>query len=133
MNGLLYTDGGSRGNPGNAAAGCLLFDSNHKLLNFDAKYLGILTNNQAEYQALMLGLKLATKSGINNLAVHLDSELVVKQLNGEYKIKDEKIQNLKPQIDKLVKNFSKISFTHVLRVNNSYADKLVNLILDARE
>lgn len=133
MKGFLFTDGGSRGNPGHAGIASLLFNENGKLLDFFGKAYPLLTNNQAEYQALISGINLAIKQGINELDCFLDSELVVNQLNGKYKIKDEKIKQIIPSIDTLKTNFDKITFCHILRENNKQADKLVNLILDAFE
>lgn len=133
MKGYLYSDGASRSNPGKAATGCLLFDENWKVVSFDGKYYPHLTNNQAEYMALELGLKLAEKNGFDDLTCFLDSELVVRQLNGQYKVKDEKIVPLKKQIITLSENFAKISFNHVPREKNRLADRLVNVILDAIE
>ncbi len=126
----LFTDGGSRGNPGISAAGCFIFDDKLNLVSFDAKYLGIATNNYAEYNALKLGLKLAQKLKIKDLTCTLDSELVVKQLNGEYKVKDENIRKLYNEIQRESKSFSLLIFNHVLREENKNADKMVNIILD---
>jgi ribonuclease HI len=84
---LLYTDGGARGNPGPSAIGVVIYDSGHRELEKYKKYLGTTTNNQAEYRALIAALELATKLGADNIVCHLDSELVVRQLQGKYKIK----------------------------------------------
>jgi len=108
-----------------------LYD-NDQLLTFAAEFGGKLTNNQAEYMALILGLKTAVKEKISELEVFMDSELVVKQLNGEYRVKDLEMQQLKAQVDELLEDFNKISFTHVRREKNKHADRLVNLILDAK-
>jgi ribonuclease HI len=133
IKGVLYTDGGSRGNPGHAGCGCILFDETLNLISFDAEAFLELTNNQAEYKALILGIKLAIKNNIDELVCYLDSELIVKQLNGEYKIKDEKIKAVKPLIDELCKNFKEIIFIHIPREKNKFADKLVNISIDAFE
>ncbi len=129
----LFTDGGSRGNPGAAACAYVIFDANNKLIAFDSRFLGTYTNNYAEYHGLIFGLKTASKKGISALECYLDSELVVKQLNGEYKVKDETIKLLFNEIQSLNKDFDSITFTHIRRELNKHADKLVNIVLDARE
>lgn len=128
----LFTDGGARGNPGAAGCAAVLFDDNGELLNFSGEYHPHATNNFAEYSALVLGLKLASKTGVNNLSCFLDSELVVKQLKGEYKIKDENIKKFYTKIQTLIKDFDSVTFTHVPREQNKHADRLVNLILDIK-
>lgn len=133
MKAILKTDGGSRGNPGEGASAALLFNTNNELIDFNGAYLANTTNNNAEYQALVIGLKMALKAGVSELACYLDSELIVKQLNGEYKIKDQNIKNIKIQIDNLLPGFSLITFTHIPREENRLADKLVNLILDEHQ
>ncbi|MDD3648439.1 MAG: ribonuclease HI family protein [Candidatus Dojkabacteria bacterium] len=130
----VYTDGGARGNPGPAAGGIVIFDEDGKLLAIDAKYFGNTTNNQAEYQALELAIKLLIKRNITGrILCYLDSELAVKQLKGEYKVKNSGIARVKEKIDGLLKTFQSIEFIHVRREENKFADKLVNVILDARE
>lgn len=132
----IYSDGGSRGNPGNAAYGWLLFDPNNKLVTFDAKYLGIATNNLAEYEGILAAIRFVSKNkaklGISNLLCHLDSELIVKQLNGEYSVKDATLKNYYLEIKELVKNIDTVEFKHVERKLNAHADKLVNVTLDAQ-
>lgn len=130
----IYTDGGSRGNPGPAAAGILIFDSNEKLLKLNAKYLGEMTNNQAEYEALLTALRMAqVMKGVKNIICYMDSDLIVKQLRGEFKVKSPNIKRLKSIADKLIANFEEVEFSHVKREYNQFADKLVNVILDAIE
>lgn len=128
----LFTDGGSRGNPGNAACGFFIFDEKDNLVDFGGKYVGETTNNVAEYHGLIAGLEQAKKIGLENIVCKLDSELVVKQLQLKYKVKDEKMQVLFKKVNELSANFSRISFTHIPRAENKFADKLVNVILDAR-
>jgi len=128
----LYSDGGSRGNPGEAACGCVLFKNEKKLVDFDAKYLGIVTNNQSEYLGLIMGLNLAVKHGVKELEVYLDSELAVKQMNGIYKIKNENIKKYKKEIDTILPKFDKIEFRHIRREFNTHADKILNIVLDNR-
>ncbi len=127
----LFSDGGARGNPGPSGIGFILFDNNNNLLWFESKYIGEATNNIAEYMALFEGLKYVHKNHPNEeLICHLDSELVVKQLNGEYKIKNEGLKPLFSDIKKLVT--SKTKFVHIERAKNKFADKLVNISLDAK-
>lgn len=126
----LFTDGGSRGNPGPAAIGCILFDEDDSLVDFYGKYIGEATNNEAEYKALITGLALAQKNNIKNLSCYLDSELVVKQINKIYQVRHEAIKKHFIKIEELKKNFSEIQFIHVPREKNKFADKMVNIILD---
>lgn len=133
MKGLIFTDGGSRGNPGHAGTASLLFDDNMKLIDFLSKSYELLTNNQAEYNAFIDGLNLALKNGYTNLVCFLDSELVVKQINGLYKVKDSKILKLMPIIKDLLNKFESVVIQHIPREKNKLADKLVNLTLDAYE
>ncbi len=132
MQAKLFTDGGARGNPGPAGLGAALYDINDKLISINAEYGGEITNNQAEYLALIMGVKLAIKEGVKELDVFMDSELVVKQIKGEYRIKDEKMQSLKLELDKQLKKLQSVSFTHVKRDKNKIADKLVNIVLDSK-
>ncbi len=127
----LFTDGGARGNPGPAATGVFIFDEKDALITFEGEYLGKATNNEAEYKALILGLENANKFGIKEIDCYLDSELVVKQLNGEYKVKQEHLKILKEQVQDLVFLFEKIAIHHVPREENKHADKMVNIILDS--
>lgn len=129
---VLYTDGGARGNPGPAGFGALLFNENGELIDFTGGYGEHATNNFAEYSALLLGLKLAQKKGVTDLECRLDSELVVKQIKGEYKIKDGNIKNFYKKINDLLKNFNTIRFKHIPREENQHADRMVNLILDIK-
>ena len=134
---ILYTDGGARGNPGPAATGVVVYDSdNKKILEFSS-YLGRATNNQAEYQALISGLgqiqKLVSDKVLlkeTNVSAYLDSELVVKQLKGEYRVKNKDLQPLVEKALKLTLEFNQVSFFHIPRHNNKEADKLVNQELD---
>ena len=134
---IIYTDGGSRGNPGKAAVGVVF--CNEKGQNFKeyAEYIGDgLTNNEAEYQAVifalqkfkaLLGKKIASESEVE---IKSDSELMVKQLNGKYKILDSKIQNLFLQVWNLKLDFERVKFTQIVREKNKEADRLVNEALD---
>lgn len=126
----LNTDGGSRGNPGPAAIGGVIKNEREEIATF-SKYIGKKTNNQAEYAALIIGLKYAMKHNVAELTCRLDSQLIVKQLNGEYKVKHEMMKPLFAEVQKLSKNFENISFEHVKREKNKEADALVNKALDA--
>jgi ribonuclease HI len=125
----IYTDGGSRGNPGPSAAGYVIA-SDGKILEEGGLYLGITTNNQAEYRAAKLALEKAAKYNPFEIEFHLDSELVVKQLNGEYKIKNSELKPVYEDILRLASQFQKVTFTHVRREFNQLADAQVNIILD---
>lgn len=127
----LFTDGGSRGNPGNSACAYFLFNESGKLSDFGGDFLGIVTNNNAEYLGLINGLKLAVKNKIEELTVCMDSELAIKQIRGEYKVSNESIKLQHKEVKYLEKNFKKIEFKHVPRAENKFADKLVNTILDS--
>jgi len=127
----LFTDGGARGNPGPAAIGGVLYDDKNKIAYF-SEYIGETTNNQAEYKALIKGLEVALKQNIVELECFLDSELVVKQINKEYKVKDKELAKVFVQAWNLSLKFKKITFSHVRREYNKEADALVNQALDER-
>ncbi|MDD4203126.1 MAG: ribonuclease HI family protein [Candidatus Omnitrophica bacterium] len=126
----IYTDGGSRGNPGPAAIGVAIFDDKGKVIKELSKTIGIATNNVAEYSALIYGLQEALFLQAQEISVKLDSEFVVKQLKGEYKVKNENIRPLYYIAKHLETMFSKITITHVPREKNKSADALVNKALD---
>ncbi len=127
----LFSDGGSRGNPGQAGIGCVLIDPlKGETLREYGEAIGIQTNNIAEYQALITGLKIAKEYCPNHLICHLDSELVVKQLSGEYRVKMVTFQPLIEEITELKSHFPHISFVYVPREQNKRADALVNKALD---
>lgn len=127
----LYTDGGSRGNPGPSASGYVILDMDDNLLIEQGDYLGITTNNQAEYQALKFGLERAHKLGVQFIDVYMDSMLVVNQMEGIFKIKNRDLWPIHAAIVKLAKTFKKITYTHVPRELNQLADSQVNKCLDA--
>jgi ribonuclease HI len=127
---IVYTDGGSRGNPGPSASGFVIFDKEERPLFEGGKYLGITTNNQAEYQAVRLALQKALEMGGRRLSFRLDSQLVVNQLNGIYQIRNRDLWPIHANIKDLVKKFEKVTFTHVRREFNKDADGMVNKILD---
>ncbi|MBC7471813.1 MAG: ribonuclease HI family protein [candidate division SR1 bacterium] len=127
----LFCDGGSRGNPGKAASGYVLFDHD-KIIYEGGKYLGIATNNEAEWQAVTLGSAYVLDAfgpGIK-LEVYLDSELVQKQITGVYRVRQSHLKPFFEEIKKIEKQFEIISFTHVYREKNKDADRVVNEILD---
>lgn len=127
---VLFTDGGSRGNPGPAAAGIFLCTTNKSFIKEIGVYLGEGTNNEAEYKALVIGLKTALKYGAENLTCFLDSELIVKQLNGVYKMKNERLKVFFDEIKTLEKGFEMVNYKHIPREKNKKADNLVNEVLD---
>jgi len=129
---IVRTDGGARGNPGPAAIGVVLEDEHGKVLKEFGRYLGETTNNQAEYQALLAGLEVAQELGASEVRCYLDSELVVKQLQQEYKVKDKGLAPLFVKAWNLSQLFSKISYHHVPREQNQRADALVNQTLDSQ-
>lgn len=129
----LFTDGGSRGNPGQAAIGCVLLDPlKGTVLKEYGDTIGIQTNNIAEYHALIAGLKMAKGFMPNHLICHLDSELVVKQLKGEYRVKMPTFQPLIDEIMRLKSEFLSVDFVTVPRERNKRADMLVNRALDGK-
>ena len=131
----IHTDGGSRGNPGPAAIGVVIEGPEIGKKGY-GEHIGETTNNEAEYQAVIFALKKlksligGEKASKSEVQVIADSELVVKQLSGEYKIKDEKIKNFFIEIWNLKLDFGKVEFKHVLRGKNEEADRLVNEALD---
>lgn len=127
----LFTDGGARGNPGPGALGVVIKDSKGKKVFELGKYLGECTNNEAEYEALIAGLEAAKERNYSDLTCFLDSELVVKQLTGEYKVKNTRLKVYFDKVKKLSQNFKNITFKHVPRTKNAEADALVNKVLDS--
>ncbi len=137
---IVYTDGGARGNPGNAGSGAYIVDGDGRVLKECHQALGVQTNNYAEYQAVILGLEnLKRILGVENIKdydieIKMDSELVKKQLSGEYQIKE---PTLFPQFIKIwnmqVKDFPNLKFTHIPREQNGNADRLSNVAMDEGE
>ncbi|MBT3413050.1 MAG: ribonuclease HI family protein [Candidatus Jacksonbacteria bacterium] len=126
----LFTDGGARGNPGPSAIGIVLKDVDGKIIEELGETIGNATNNQAEYSALLKGLEVALENKVQVIDCYLDSELVVKQLKQEYKVKDKKLAVLFVKAWNISKSFKGITFSHVPRSQNKRADKLVNDALD---
>ncbi|MEK7596403.1 MAG: ribonuclease HI family protein [Patescibacteria group bacterium] len=135
---FIFTDGGSRGNPGPAALGVVIQDENGNLIKEYGEFLGEKTNNEAEYEAVIFALKkikhLFGKKKIKEMevAVKTDSELLTRQLNGEYKIENANLQSLFMKVWNLKIDFGEINFQHVAREKNKRADRLVNNILNSR-
>ena len=128
---VIYTDGGSRGNPGEAAYGVVIQRAGRTIRM--GRALGVATNNEAEYQGLLAGLDWALKEGITDLTVFSDSELVVQQVSGKYKVKHPNLKPLFLQALERRKKIKKFKIHHIRREHNTEADALVNEVLDARE
>ena len=124
----IHTDGGARGNPGPAGIGVVL-ELNGKKHTFK-KYIGEATNNQAEYQAVILALEKAKELGASEIDVFLDSELVQQQLSGKYKVKNQDLGSLFVKVWNLAMGFKKVKYVHVRREDNKESDKLVNEAID---
>lgn len=129
---VVYSDGGSRGNPGPSAAGFVIKDAQDQLTHEGGAYLGITTNNQAEYHGVRLGLEKARELGVKTVDFNIDSMLVVNQLNGQYVIRNRELWPIHERIKELVEGFEKVTFRHIKRELNQQADGMVNKILDAR-
>ena len=127
----LYTDGGSRGNPGPAAAAFVLEAEDGTVLEARGDAIGVTTNNVAEYTALVNGLRSAVEAGVGELVVVSDSELMVKQMRGEYKVKNRDLQTLFLDASRLERAVGTVTYEHVRREHNTVADGLVNAALDA--
>ncbi len=127
---ILHADGGARGNPGPAGAGAVLYDPQGRTLARRARYLGRTTNNVAEYQGLILGLETARDLGARSLTVRLDSELIVRQLNGQYRVRTPHLRPLYQKARQLMTDFEAVEVQHVPREQNAEADRLVNQAID---
>jgi len=128
----VFSDGGARGNPGPAAIACLIIAENGQVLMVKSRYIGLRTNNQAEYEALIMALESAVTLDAEEVVCHLDSELVAKQLNGKYAVKNLELRKLWNRVQELARQFKKIRFVNVPRTNSyiQKADELVNKTLD---
>jgi probable phosphoglycerate mutase len=127
----LSTDGGARGNPGPAAYGYVLESEDGHVLDARGEAIGVATNNVAEYRGLIAGLEKALELGVPELEVVSDSELVVKQMQGDYKVKNETLRELQAQAAAHANLLDKVTYTAVRRAHNELADRLVNDALDA--
>jgi ribonuclease H / adenosylcobalamin/alpha-ribazole phosphatase len=128
----LSTDGGARGNPGPAAYGYVLEADDGTVLAAHGEAIGVATNNVAEYRALIAGLEKAVEVGVRELEVVSDSELLVKQMRGEYRVKNEALRELSLQASRLARQIPRVRWTSVRREHNELADRLVNEALDRR-
>ena len=131
MKAKLSTDGGSRGNPGPAAYGYVLEAEDGTVLAAHGATIGVATNNVAEYRALIAGLERALELAVAEVDVISDSELLVKQMRGEYKVKNDALRDLVVQATRLARQLDKVTYTAVRREHNELADRLVNEALDA--
>ena len=131
MKAKLSTDGGARGNPGPAAFGYVLETDDGTVLDARGEAIGVATNNVAEYRALIAGLEAALARGVTKLEVVSDSELVVKQMSGEYKVKNAALRDLMQRASQLARQLDEVAYTAVRREHNELADRLVNEALDA--
>ena len=131
MRATLYTDGGARGNPGPAAYAYVLEADDGTVLDARGEAIGIATNNVAEYSALVAGLRRAGEAGVSELDVVSDSELMVKQMRGEYRVKNRGLQGLFLEASRLARGLGGVTYRHVRREHNELADRLVNEALDA--
>ena len=131
MRARLFTDGGARGNPGPAAYGYVLEAEDGTVLDARGEAIGTATNNVAEYSALVAGLGEAVERGVDDLEVCSDSELMVKQMRGEYRVKNRELQTLFLDASRLARKLGTVTYTHVRREHNELADRLVNEALDA--
>lgn len=136
---IINTDGGARGNPGPAGIGVVIADNRGRVISRHKKYIGEATNNSAEYQALILALQEASQipnsrfpipNDQKHLEIRMDSELVVRQMQGKYKIKEPQLKVFAAEVFKLSKRFQSINFRHVSREHNQEADRLVNEAID---
>lgn len=128
---ILYTDGGARGNPGPAGIGGVLYDGGKRVAEFK-RYIGKRTNNWAEYEALAEGVAEAKRSGFSGhaLDIRMDSELIVRQMSGIYKVKDKNLKEQYAKVREALADFPGTRFTHVPREENMEADRLVNEAID---
>jgi probable phosphoglycerate mutase len=127
----LYTDGGARGNPGPAAYGYVLEADDGTVLAAEGDTIGVATNNVAEYRALIAGLAKAVELAVPEVEVRSDSELLVKQMRGEYRVKNPALRTLSLEAASLARRLARVAYIHVPREHNELADRLVNDALDA--
>lgn len=130
---IIHTDGGARGNPGPAGIGAVVCDEEKNVIAEISRYIGETTNNQAEYRALLAGIEKAKEIGAEELSFYLDSELVVKQLNREYKVKNPELAPLFVKIWNKTLEFKKVTFHHIRRELNKEADRLANEAMDRKK
>ena len=128
----LYSDGAARGNPGPAGAGAVLVEPSGQVVDRLGKFLGHQTNNYAEYQGLLLGLKRARELGVREVEVFADSELMIRQLGGRYQVRSPSLRPLYDEAVKLLNDFSRVKLVHVPREMNQAADEMSNRAIDER-
>jgi mutator protein MutT len=133
LHATLFTDGGSRGNPGPSAGGYVIYAADGTQVDEGGEYIGITTNNIAEYQGLLLGLTRVAALGYSSVECKIDSMLVVNQMNGIYKIKNRELWPVHERIRSLTQQFRRVVFTHVTRDKNQSADRMVNITLDKQQ
>jgi len=126
---IIYTDGASLGNPGLAAIGAIMKDEQGRLVARISRRIGQATNNQAEYKAIIAALEHAISLGVNRVEMHSDSELVVKQINGKYRVKKPALKPLHQRVKQLVGSLESFTITHIPREQNTEADNLAHLAL----
>ena len=131
MKARLFTDGGARGNPGPAAYGYVLEAEDGTVLEARGEAIGVATNNVAEYRALLEGLRRAAELGVSELEVVSDSELMVKQMTGVYRVKNEALRGLSVEAARLARGLGRVTYRNVRREENELADRLVNEALDS--
>ena len=128
----IYTDGGARGNPGPSGIGVVIYNEKKQVIKEVSEYIGAATNNQAEYKALLRGLEEAKKLRATEVNIFMDSELVIKQLKQEYRVREPELAKVFVKVWNLLQGFNNYSLKHVLRGKNKRADKLVNDAIDNR-
>ena len=126
MQAIVYTDGACRGNPGPSGVGVVVRDGDHQVVETFAGYVGVTTNNHAEYQALIKGMQMALALGCTEVSLRLDSQVVVCQVRGEYRVKDTRLQQMHAWATDLLDRFDHWEITHVQREMNAQADQLAN-------
>ena len=127
---VIHTDGAARGNPGPAGAGAVLRRASGELVEEASRYLGHATNNVAEYGALILALERAREHGARDVEIRADSELLVRQMSGEYKIRNEALRELVTRAREISRSFARVAYVHVRREQNRDADRLANRAID---
>ncbi len=129
---VIYVDGASRGNPGEAGAGVLIKNENGNVIKRATRYLGITTNNVAEYKALIHALEIVRQIGCDRVRIFSDSQLMVRQINGQYTVKSEDLKPLFHEVMSLLKGLKGHDIIHIVRTENKEADKLANRAIDER-
>ena len=132
---IIFADGGSRGNPGNSAVGVAVYKYKRKLIELGSysEFIGVATNNTAEYKSAILGFQMAKKHKAKHVSIYFDSQLIARQLRGEYKVNKPHLRELHKIAKELMGKFKSVEINETPRENNSVADKLVNIELDKLE